>query len=110
MAGGWHTEPGCIQHGVAPADGVYKPYEKCADFFTFGHGSTLGTTASGVNVSYWILVVLGIVVMIAALVAWVVVEDRKLRLQARHLLVAGQAGQMELKASVPQPGTGGPVA
>ncbi len=107
--GGWDTAPGCIQHGVSPSAGVYKAYEKCADFFTFGHGSKYGTDASGVNVSYWILTVIGIVVMVAFLAAWVVLEDRKLRRQAEHLLTAGAAGQVELRAEVPQPGMGGPA-
>src|SRR6266511_2287521 len=44
MALGWDTAPGCIQHGVPGSDGVYKSYEKCADFFTMGPGSTFGTT------------------------------------------------------------------
>jgi len=106
---GWHSDPGCIQHSVSPADGVYKAYEKCADFFTFGHGSKPGTLTSGVNSSYWILVAIGFLVSVAFLVAWVVTEDRKLRRQAAHLLTAGAAGQVELRADVPQPGTGGPV-
>ena len=109
MALGWHSEPGCIQHDIPGSEGVYKAYEKCADFFTFGHGSKIGTAASGVNSSYWILVAIGFLAMIAFLVAWVVTEDRKLRLQAAHLLTAGTAGQVELRAEVPQPGTGGPV-
>jgi hypothetical protein len=96
-------------HDAGPAAGVYKPYEKCADFFTFGHGSDYGTLASGVNGTYWVVVIVGILVMVAFLVAWVVTEDRKLRLQAAHLLTAGTAGQVELRAEVPQPGTGGPV-
>jgi hypothetical protein len=93
---GWHTEPGCIQHGVPGSEGVYKSYEKCADFFTFGHGSKIGTASSGVNASYWVLVVIGILVMVAAFVAWVVLEDRKLRSQADRLLTTGQAGQVRL--------------
>lgn len=110
MALGWQSEPGCIQHGLPGSDGVYKPYEKCADFFTFGHGSTLGTDASGVNSSYWILVIIGIIVMIAAFVAWVMTEDRKLKEQAARLLVSGQAGQVVIKdQDVPQPGLGGPA-
>jgi hypothetical protein len=106
---GWHSDPGCIRHDVAPADGVYKAYERCADFFTFGHGSKPGTLASGVNSSYWVLTIIGILVMVAFLVAWVVTEDRKLRRQAVQLLTTGAAGQVELRAEVPQPGTGGPV-
>lgn len=103
---GWHTEPGCIQHDVPGSEGVYKAYEKCADFFTFGHGSTLGTGTSGVNVSYWILVAIGFAVSIAFLVAWVVTEDRKLTRQSERLLRTGRAGQVHLP---PGPGSGGPV-
>jgi hypothetical protein len=108
VVGGWNTAPGCV-HDAGAAAGVYKPYEKCADFFTFGHGSDIGTLSTGVNSTYWVVVVIGILVMFAFLVAWVVTEDRKLRLQAAHLLTAGAAGQVELRAQVPQPGTGGPV-
>jgi hypothetical protein len=110
VALGWHTEPGCIQHHVpgTPYPNVSSPYEKCADFFTFGHGSRLGTEFSGTNTSYFILVAIGFIVMVAFLIAWVRLEDRKLRAQAAHLLVEGQAGQVELPRSVPQPGLGGP--
>jgi lipoprotein signal peptidase len=108
VVGGWNTAPGCV-HDAGPAAGVYDPYKNCADFFTFAHGSKYGTLASGVNTTYWIVVVVGIIVMTAAIVAWVVSEDRKLRIQAAHLLTAGAAGQVKLRAEVPQPGTGGPV-
>jgi hypothetical protein len=105
--GGWDSAPGCIQHGVSgePYPNVYPAYEKCADFFTFGHGSTLGTFSDGVNSSYWILTALGFAVMIAALVGWVMLEDRKLQRQAAHLLREG----MGARPTVPQPGTGGPA-
>ena len=86
--GGWDTAPACIQHGVAPGD-VYTPYAKCADFFTFGPGSTVGTLADGVSTSYWILTGLGIVVMCLALIGWVVLENRKLIAQAEHLRQVG---------------------
>jgi lipoprotein signal peptidase len=110
MALGWDTAPGCIQHGVSGADGVYKPYEKCADFFTFGPGSTFGTATDGVSTSYWILTIIGILVMIGAFVAWVTTEDRKLKEQAARLLVSGHAGQVTIAdRDVPQPGVGGPV-
>ena len=106
MALGWHSEPGCIVHGVPGSDGVYKAYENCADFFTFGHGSTIGTVADGVNASYWVLTIIGIIVMIVALAAWVITEDRKLKEQTDRLLVSGQAGQVRLGtgASTAQPG------
>jgi hypothetical protein len=90
-AGGINSAPDCIQHGVSGADGVYKAYEQCKDFFTFGPGSTDTTLASGVSTSYWILTGIGIAVMIIALVGWVVLEDRKLRRQADYLLKSGVA-------------------
>jgi hypothetical protein len=106
---GWDSAPPCIQHGIPGSEGVYKPYEKCADFFTFGPGAKIGTVADGVATSFWILTALGFIVMIAALVAWVMTEDRKLKAQAARLLTTGQAGIVELREEVPQPGTGGPV-
>ena len=102
---GWHTEPGCIQHDVPGSEGVYKAYEKCADFFTFGHGSEPGTMTTGVNISYWILVAIAFAASIAFIVAWVVTEDRKLTRQAERLLQTGQAGQVHL----PCPSGGGPA-
>jgi hypothetical protein len=84
---------------------VYKAYEKCSDFFTFGHGSTLGTGTSGVIASYWILVAIAVLASIGFLVAWVVTENRKLTQQAERQLRTGQAGQVHLPGS----GTGGPA-
>jgi hypothetical protein len=89
--GGINSAPDCIQHGVSGADGVYKAYEQCKDFFTFGPGSTDTTLASNVNTSYWILTAIGISAMILALVGWVVLEDRKLKRQADYLLREGVA-------------------
>ena len=88
-AGGWESAPGCIQHGVPGSEGVYKAYENCKDFFTFGTGSKAGTFADGVNSSYWVLTAIGFTAMIVFLVWWVVLEDRKLKDQAEHLRAAG---------------------
>ena len=71
------------------SEGVYKAYEKCADFFTFGTGSKFGTLADGVNSTFWVLTALGFVVSIVFLVWWVRLEDGKLKRQAAHLLRAG---------------------
>lgn len=87
--GGWDTAPGCIQHNVPGSEGVYKAYEKCADYFTFARGSTIGTLAGDVNSTYWVVTAIGIIVMIAALVGWVVLENKKLQAQAAHLKRAG---------------------
>jgi hypothetical protein len=63
-----------------------------------------------VSGTYWGLTIIGILVMIAAFVAWVMTEDRKLKAQAARLLVSGQAGQVVIKdQDVPQPGLGGPA-
>jgi hypothetical protein len=112
MALGWDTAPGCIQHGVSgsPYPNVYKSYQDCADFFTMGPGSTFGTSTNGVSGTYWGLVIIGILVMIAAFIAWIWTEDRKLRQQAARLLISGQAGQVVIKdVHVPSPGLGGPA-
>ena len=87
--GGWDSAPGCIQHNVPGSEGVYKSYEKCADFFTFGKGSKLGTFSDGVNSSYWVLTAIGFTVMVVFLVWWVMLEDKKLKEQAANLLRAG---------------------
>jgi hypothetical protein len=89
--GGWDTAPGCIQHDVPGSDGVYKAYENCADFFTYGPGGKFGTFADGVSTSYWVLTALGFVVSIAFLVGWVMLEDRKLKRQAAYLIREGVA-------------------
>ena len=92
-AGGWDSTPPCVQHGVeaAPYPNVYPAYEKCADFFTFGPGSTINTFSDGVSTSYWILTALGFIVMCIALVSWVALEDRKLKRQAAYLVTEGVA-------------------
>jgi hypothetical protein len=100
--GGWDSAPGCIQHDVPGSEGVYKAYENCKDFFTFGHGSTIGTFSDGVNSSYWILTAIGFTVMVLALIGWVMLEDKKLKAQAAHLLREG----MGARAAVPGPGPG----
>lgn len=87
--GGWESAPGCIHHNVPGADGVYKAYQDCADFFTFGQGSKIGTFADGVNSSYWVLTAIGFTAMVVFLVWWVMLEDKKLNEQADHLRSAG---------------------
>jgi hypothetical protein len=91
--GGWDSSPDCVLQNVAgsPYPNVYAPYEKCADYFTFGPGSTINTFSDGVSTSYWILTAIGIIVMVVALVGWVVTEDRKLKRQAAYLLKEGIA-------------------
>lgn len=54
--------------------------EEIAAFWTFGPENSTGT---------YILTVLGIALMVVALVGWVVMEDRKLQVQANKLRSAG---------------------
>ena len=65
---------------------------------TFGPGSTYGEDGSGAETAYMILTWLGIVVMVAVLVAWVLYENRRL-----IAAVAGYGGpsQSDGRASAP---------
>jgi hypothetical protein len=54
--------------------------EDITAFWTFGPGSSTGT---------YFLTVLGILLMVASLVGWVWLENRKLRAQAELLRAAG---------------------
>ena len=71
-------------------------YQDCAGFMTFGPGSTYGEDGSGADSVYMILTWLGIIVMVAVLVAWVLYENRRL-----IAAVAGYGG--------PESPTGGPA-
>ena len=57
-------------------------YEECAGFMTFGPGSTYAPGGGGggqsADTAYYILTWLGIAVMVAFLIAWVVFENRRL--------------------------------
>ncbi len=54
--------------------------EEIAGFWTFGPGNSTGT---------YIMTVLGIIAMVAALAGWVLLEHRKLTAQAEALRAAG---------------------
>ena len=93
--GGWSTAPAiAFEHGVSgtPYPNVYAAYEKCADFFTFGPGSTINTDDGR----------RGHVVLDPdgdrlrrdvhrASSAGSILEDRKLKRQAAYLISAGVA-------------------
>jgi hypothetical protein len=53
-------------------------FEDCTGFMTFGPGSTYGEEGTAAETLYYILTVLGILVTIGALVAWVIYENRQL--------------------------------
>ena len=89
------SAPDCIIHisGAKPADDsadfiLQAAYAKCAGIMTFGPGSTYGEDGSGANGAYMVLTWIGIAVMVAVIVAWVLYADRRLwrhvaRIQAR---------------------------
>ena len=54
------------------------PYVECTGFMTFGPGSTYGEDGVGANGAYMVLTWIGIVVMVAVLIGWVVYENRRL--------------------------------
>ena len=79
------SAPDCITHvsGAKPADDsadfiLQAAYAKCQGIMTFGPGSTYGDDGAGAAGSYMVLTWIGIVVMVAVIVAWVLYEDRRL--------------------------------
>jgi hypothetical protein len=101
------SAPDCIVHGEHYsgkdiADFVLQDnFDKCAGFGTFMPGSTYGSDGSGAQSLYMIVTWLGIVVMVAVLVAWVLYENRR--------LVQASLGftQTEPPATGPPPQPGG---
>jgi hypothetical protein len=97
-----NSAPDCITHKEGAnaddlADFVLQDnFQDCAGFGTFMPGSTYGEDGSGAESIYMILTWLGIVVMLAVLVGWVLYENRRL-----IAAVAGFGG--------PSSPTGGPV-
>jgi hypothetical protein len=90
------SAPDCVTSvkGALPADDsadfiIQAAYEKCSGFMTFGPGTTYGEGASGAATSYYVLTWIGIIVTLAALVAWVMYEDRRLKRHATRLREAG---------------------
>src|ERR671914_1496120 len=85
MPGIIDSSPSCVTNneGAEPADDsadfiLQANYEECAGFMTFGPGSTYGDEGSGAETAYMILTWLGIAVMLAVLIAWVLYENRRL--------------------------------
>ena len=102
------SAPDCITHneggqgfGEDGADFILQAnYQDCAGIMTFGPGSTYGDDGSGAETLYMILTWVGIVVMLVALVAWVLYENRRLVTHvARFGRDRGPAG-----GPAPQPG------
>jgi hypothetical protein len=79
------SAPDCIQNvsGAQPPDDaadfiIQKAYENCAGIMTFGPGSTYGDEGAAANTAYYVVTVIGIVVMVAVLIYWVYWENRRL--------------------------------
>ena len=100
------SSPDCVvsREGARPADDsadfiLQANYEDCAGFMTFGPGSTYGDEGTAAETAYYVLTVLGIVVTVAVLIAWVVYENRQL---VGH--VARFAARRPATGPPPQPG------
>jgi len=79
------SAPDCIVNigGAKPADDsadfiIQAAYEKCAGIMTFGPGTTYGEGGAAANGAYYVLTWIGIVVMVAVIVYWVIWENRRL--------------------------------
>ena len=79
------SAPDCVTSvdGAQPADDsadfiIQAAYENCTGFMTFGPGSTYGEEGAGAAGSYMVLTWIGILVMLAVLVIWVLYEHRLL--------------------------------
>jgi hypothetical protein len=90
------SAPDCVTtvNGARPADDsadfiIQAAYENCAGIMTFGPGTTYGEGAAGAATSYYVLTWLGIAVMVLAMVAWVIYEDRRLKGHAERLRRTG---------------------
>ena len=105
-----NSAPDCVTHGAGAeaarvddtADFILQNnYQDCTGFGTFMPGSTYGEDGSSAETLYYILTWLGIVVMVAVLVAWVLYENRRLVMAA-----AGYVGT-ESPPGEPPPQPGG---
>jgi hypothetical protein len=79
------SAPDCITHvsGAKPPDDsadfiIQAAYQKCQGFMTFGPGTTYGEGHAGAAGAYYALTWIGIIVMVAVVVCWVIYEDRRL--------------------------------
>jgi hypothetical protein len=81
------SAPDCITHAAGSetarvndsADFILQAdFQDCAGFGTFMPGSTYGEDGSGAETIYMIVTWLGILVMVAVLVGWVLYENRRL--------------------------------
>jgi hypothetical protein len=99
------SAPDCVTHGEDYngddlADFILQDkYQDCAGFGTFMPGSTYGEDGSSAETVYMIMTWVGIAVMVAVLVAWVLYENRRLIQAVAASRPGGPAG-----GPPPQPG------
>ncbi len=113
------SAPDCITHNdVAStkdlADFVLTDnFKDCAGFGTFMPGSTYGPDGTGAETLYMILTWVGIVVMVAVLVWWVIYENRRLLAAVAGISAAGTPipgySPTTTQEPPPQPGTAGEI-
>ena len=84
MPGIINSAPDCVTH-VEKADTddladfiLQANYQDCAGFMTFGPGSTYGDGGAAAATSYYVLIGVGAVVMVAAFIIWIIAENRSL--------------------------------
>jgi hypothetical protein len=95
------SAPECVTSvdGAVPADDsadfiIQAAYEECAGIMTFGPGSVYGEEGAAAATSYYILTWIGIIVMVAVLVYWVVYENRVLTGAAARLRRASSSSEV----------------
>ena len=95
------SAPDCVTHEAGTetarvddsADFILQNnYQDCAGFMTFGPGSTYGPEGEAANTAYMVLTWLGIAVMVAALIAWILYENRHLVAYAATRIRRGASG------------------
>ncbi len=98
MPGIINSAPDCVTN-VAEANAddmadfiLQANYQDCAGFMTFGPGSTFGDEGAAAATSYYVLIGIGGVVMVAAFLLWIVAENREL---VRFALGQEQTPQVE---------------
>ena len=79
------SAPDCVTSvdGAQPADDsadfiIQAAYENCAGIMTFGPGTAYGEDGAAAAAPYYVVTWIGIIVMVAVLVYWVIWENRRL--------------------------------
>ncbi|HET8756677.1 MAG TPA: hypothetical protein VFM58_11730 [Solirubrobacteraceae bacterium] len=84
MPGIINSAPDCVTHvDKANADDIADfilqgNYQDCAGFMTFGPGSTYGEGGASAATSYYVLIGVGALVMVAVFLIWIIAENREL--------------------------------